>query len=42
MESSQKVLYNFFVKSGQDKRATEILSVYPQFLEKVNKPKEKK
>ena len=35
MESSQRVLYDHFVKTKQLDKAQEILEVYPQFYEEV-------
>ncbi len=41
-EANQKKLYEWFVESGQEERAQEILKVYPQFAEKETKSKGKK
>ena len=34
-EANQKKLYEHFVRTGQSKRAEEVLKVYPQFAEKI-------
>ena len=41
-EANQKKLYEWFIKSGQEERAQEILKAYPQFEEKETKSKGKK
>ena len=35
MESTQKTLYEHFVRTGQTERASEILSRYPHFADMV-------
>ena len=38
-EKTQQKLYNFFIESGQVKRAEEIAKVYPQFKQSKSKSK---